>query len=124
MLAATVSGASVSVVVVVVVVLPAVAPFLYAWVSVCVGVLFGEFVRSFQSLGGVVLAREPVLSLSRSFVFSLSHPRDGSNIDEPAVLELRRWSLFYAFPHGWSCLPSTGAKEVVSRLPIPASGSR
>lgn len=72
MLAATVSGASVSVVVVVVVVLPAVAPFLYAWVSVCVGVLFGEFVRSFQSLGGVVLAREPVLSLS--FLRFLSQP--------------------------------------------------
>lgn len=65
MLAATVSGASVSVVVVVVVVLPAVAPFLYLYICVCVWVLLGEFERSFQSLGGVVLAREPVIPTNR-----------------------------------------------------------
>lgn len=67
MLAATVSAASVSVVVVVVVVLPAVAPFLYLCmrVCVCVWVLFGEFERSFQSLGDVVLAREPVIPTNR-----------------------------------------------------------
>lgn len=118
MLAATVSGASVSVVVVVVVVLPAVAPFLYVFVCVCGGVwvLFSEFVRFFQSLGGVVLARELVLylSLSSSFYFSLSHPyrRTGwclnrdvgvyimlSNTDGRVFLrpEHRRWYPGYLF---------------------------
>lgn len=111
MLAATVSGASVSVVVVVVVVLPAVAPFLYVFVCCSVS-LYGFF----QSLGGVVLARELVLylSLSSSFYFSLSHPyrRTGwclnrdvgvyimlSNTDGRVFLrpEHRRWYPGYLF---------------------------